>query len=68
MSAKKSKPYEIGGSKYSFNFVGGKLVGAQKANADQIKTDMKTQQLNQHLPNLMIFITKKIRKKVMHNR
>ena len=31
MSAKKSKPYEIGGSKYSFNFVGGKLVGIQKA-------------------------------------
>ena len=32
MSAKKSKPYEIGGSKYSFNFVDGKLVGIQKAN------------------------------------
>ena len=31
MSAKKSKPYEIGGSKYSFNFVDGKLVGIQKA-------------------------------------
>ena len=34
MSAKKSKPYEIGGSKYSFNFVDGKLVGIQKANSE----------------------------------
>ena len=34
MSAKKSKPYEIGGSKYSFNFVDGKLVGIQKANGE----------------------------------
>ena len=32
MSVKKSKPYEIGGSKYSFNLVDGKLVGIQKAN------------------------------------
>ena len=28
----KSKPYEIGGSKYSFDFVNGKMVGIQKAN------------------------------------
>ncbi len=28
----KSKPYEIGESKYSFDFVDGKLVGIQKAN------------------------------------
>ena len=34
MSVKKSKPYEIGGSKYSFNFVDGKLVGIQKANSE----------------------------------
>ena len=34
MSVKKSKPFEIGGSKYSFNFVGGKLVGIQKANGE----------------------------------
>ena len=34
MSAKKSKPYEIGGSKYSYNFVGGKLMGVQKANSE----------------------------------
>ena len=32
--SKKSKSYEIGGSKYSFNFVDGKLVGIQKANSE----------------------------------
>ena len=30
----KSKPYEIGGSKYAFDFVNGKMVGIQKADDD----------------------------------
>ena len=51
MSAKKSKPYEIGGSKYSFNFVDGKLVGAQKANAEG---DFTGNYLNQIQVNLVI--------------
>jgi len=34
MSVKKSKPYAVDGSKYSFVFDGGKLVGIQKANGE----------------------------------
>ena len=50
MSAKKSKPYEIGGSKYSFNFVGGKLVGIQKADENgQFGNSLENEYLNPKL-------------------
>ena len=48
----KSKPYEIGGSKYAFDFVNGKMVGIQKADDDgDFGFSLENEYLNPKLSN-----------------
>ena len=51
MSKQCSKPYEIGGSKYSFDIVDGKIAGIQKADSSGSFASLENTYLNPKLSN-----------------